>query len=571
MDPSPKIRSFGGRFQVDSVIGQGGFATVYRAHDVMLGISVAVKVPHRQVDRMDRDQIEARFAQEWSLAAQLAHPGFPHIIAQGGEGAGMQSTPYYVMALVSGSELAQIIAEGPVPPRAAVAITIEVLESLYALHRLGYVHRDLKPNNLMLRRDGRVMVMDLGNAKATNRESARALGLPTQAFTAVHDVVASPGYAAPEQMAGEAEERSDFYALGVVLWQLLTGNTEIPKRLDRMHRPDGQVHANLVDVPEALRVVLLNVLRFDVEARSYRTAPEFIKALCEASTALRADDSAAFYKKHCPDAPSIPDPSPTRLPSFELVPPISDEPPPASVLRLPVTPIVQTARPVQSPTIVPPRMTSVQAPDADELAAVAALAPSSDATKPRRSTRRNIAIATVLMTVSLMIMFGVNVVVSKPPRPLAAEAVLAQSPVELSSASSPPAIAEPVAQSEPAAPPIKVTQTPDPPIKTAKSPIKPVVKVATQTPLTPVVTDGGIGGAPALPPTGQVKVPVMPAMIQLKGADGVISVPGTVPVGTYQIEAKFAPDASLTTFGKVTVSEGKTLRIVCDLDFQTCR
>ncbi|HEX5240267.1 MAG TPA: protein kinase, partial [Candidatus Limnocylindrales bacterium] len=199
----------GGRYRLVELLGQGGMATIYRARDSQLERDVAVKVLRPEYGA-DPDFV-ARFRQEAQSAASLNHPNVVAVFDYGTDPAG----PYIVMELVDGEDLASIVRRGgPLPPRQAARLTAQVARALAAAHGHGIVHRDVKPGNVLVARDGRVKVTDFGIARAL---SESALTLPGTTLGSVH-------YFSPEQARGElATEASDIYSLGIVLYELLTG------------------------------------------------------------------------------------------------------------------------------------------------------------------------------------------------------------------------------------------------------------------------------------------------------------------------------------------------------------
>ncbi|MEU9795519.1 protein kinase [Streptomyces sparsogenes] len=214
LGPGAELAS--GRYVVREQLGQGGMAAVYRAHDTGLDRVVAVKVMHGELGR--DPSFRQRFRREAQLAAKLAHPNVVavHDIGEepdpGGAGAPM---PYLVMEFVGGQSLRERVERGPVGVDEALRITGDVLSGLEASHALGIVHRDIKPANVMLTSDGRVKVMDFGIARAV--QSAES------ALTGTGTVLGSAHYMAPEQATGgEVDGRTDLYAAGVMLYQLLS-------------------------------------------------------------------------------------------------------------------------------------------------------------------------------------------------------------------------------------------------------------------------------------------------------------------------------------------------------------
>lgn len=202
-----------GRYRIDSLIAEGGMAKVYRGTDQSLGRTVAIKVlsAHLAGDA----QFVARFQAEAKAAASLDHPNVVRVFDTGAEG----DRHYIVMQYVKGPTLAELLArDGALNQRSAVEVAARVCDALAAAHRLGIVHRDVKPGNIMLEDSRTVKVMDFGIAKT-------AMGGLTQAG----DVLGTAAYLSPEQARGDAVDlRSDIYSLGCVLYQMLTGRVPLP-------------------------------------------------------------------------------------------------------------------------------------------------------------------------------------------------------------------------------------------------------------------------------------------------------------------------------------------------------
>jgi len=199
----------GGRYRIEDTLGHGGMAVVYVAVDAELGRRVAVKVLAEQLGT-DWD-FRRRFVREARLAARLSHPNVVQIYDAGED----DGRPFIVMELVSGETVADLIARrGKLPPEEAAALARQAAVGLQHAHDAGLVHRDVKPQNLIVRDDGVLKIADFGIARAA--ESTR--------FTQVGTVLGTAAYLAPEQALGnETGPEADIYSLGAVLYELLTG------------------------------------------------------------------------------------------------------------------------------------------------------------------------------------------------------------------------------------------------------------------------------------------------------------------------------------------------------------
>ncbi|MBJ7353893.1 MAG: serine/threonine protein kinase [Thermoleophilaceae bacterium] len=201
----------GDRYKIEEVVGAGGMATVYKAFDQTLERAVAVKVMRREVVK-EADQLE-RFRREARAAAKLSHAHIVTVIDAGEE----NGRPYIVFEYVPGETLKQRIkSEGPLPITESVAYAIEIGSALVAAHAAGLVHRDVKPQNVLLDTQGHAKVADFGIA----RELEASDGL-----TKTGRVLGTTDYVSPEQAMGEdVTGQSDVYSLGIVLYEMLTGD-----------------------------------------------------------------------------------------------------------------------------------------------------------------------------------------------------------------------------------------------------------------------------------------------------------------------------------------------------------
>ncbi|MCX5362237.1 Stk1 family PASTA domain-containing Ser/Thr kinase [Streptomyces sp. NBC_00124] len=207
-------RRLGGRYELGQVLGRGGMAEVYLAHDTRLGRTVAVKTLRADLAR--DPSFQARFRREAQSAASLNHPAIVAVYDTGEDYIDGVSIPYIVMEYVDGSTLRELLHSGRrLLPERTLEMTIGILQALEYSHRAGIVHRDIKPANVMLTRNGQVKVMDFG--------IARAMGDSGMTMTQTSAVIGTAQYLSPEQAKGEqVDQRSDLYSTGCLLYELLT-------------------------------------------------------------------------------------------------------------------------------------------------------------------------------------------------------------------------------------------------------------------------------------------------------------------------------------------------------------
>ncbi|OBI82427.1 protein kinase [Mycobacterium sp. 1245805.9] len=200
-----------GRYRVESRIASGGTSTVYRGLDVRLDRPVAVKVMDSRY--AGDDQFLTRFQLEARTVARLKNPGLVAVYDQGMDA----RHPFLVMELIEGGTLRELLAErGPMPPHAVAAVLRPVLGGLAAAHRAGLVHRDVKPENVLISDDGDVKIADFGLVRAV-----AAAGI-----TSTSVILGTAAYLSPEQVRdGNAGPRSDVYSAGILTYEVLTGRT----------------------------------------------------------------------------------------------------------------------------------------------------------------------------------------------------------------------------------------------------------------------------------------------------------------------------------------------------------
>jgi len=286
-------QALGSAYTLEGEIGRGGMGVVFTARDERLKRQVAVKVLPPEL--AFREEIRLRFLREAETAASLSHP---HIVPIHSVGEGPDGLVYFVMAYVDGESLgAKLKRRGRLPPDEARRIMLETADALGAAHSLGIIHRDVKPDNILLEGSrGRVVVTDFGIAKALSSTTAGAT------LTGTGVAIGTPHYMSPEQAAGDREidGRSDIYSLGVVAYQMLTG--ELPFHaptvpgilLKHITEQAPLITDKRRDVPEELAACVMRSLEKDPEDR-WPTADALRRAL-EAR-------SATMYQSRRPSAP----------------------------------------------------------------------------------------------------------------------------------------------------------------------------------------------------------------------------------------------------------------------------
>src|SRR5215510_14803167 len=317
-------RLLGGRYKLEQCIGSGGMGEIYRARRMHIGDTVAVKV--LRADVVEDEKSRQRFYREARAAAMLHHPNAV-VIHDFGEDA--DGTAYIVMELLVGRSLRQVlIQEGTISAVRAYGIIRQASAALDAGHRNGIVHRDIKPDNIILLDSNdaadHVKILDFGIAKVLDNKTLDTHSLE-QRLTNVGSVIGTPHYMAPEQCQGEeADSRSDIYSLGVVLYELLTGVApflaKTPtgvaiKHVTEKPRPLREINPS---VPEAIDRVVLHALEKDPNARPQTTlelARAFENALASEPDTMRFIRSGESQRITTSMIGAIGDPEVARTPA----------------------------------------------------------------------------------------------------------------------------------------------------------------------------------------------------------------------------------------------------------------
>src|SRR3954447_18225685 len=290
------------RYRLEEKIGSGGMSTVYRAFDPTLERWVAIKMMHRDISH-DPDQLE-RFRREARAVARLSHPHVVTVIDAGED----NGTPFIVFEYVEGETLKERIRRlGRLPVSEAVAYAIEIGRALECAHVNRLVHRDVKPQNVLIDPDGRAKVTDFGIARS----------LEAQGLTATGRVLGTTDYVSPEQALGhEVTVQSDIYSLGIVLYEMLTGeapfkaDTQVAVAMKHVREPLPDVQRRRPEISAALASVVERATAKETKNR-YATVAEIVHdleevlaieaartghATGEATTVLRSlsDDTADF-------------------------------------------------------------------------------------------------------------------------------------------------------------------------------------------------------------------------------------------------------------------------------------
>lgn len=267
------------RYRIGAHIAHGGMSTVYTAVDTRLDREVAVKVMSPELAQ--QQSFRSRFEREARAVAKLNHPALVNVFDQGIDG----TTVFLVMELVIGGSLRELLRErGPMPPHAAVAVMAPVLTALSIAHATGMVHRDIKPDNVLISDSNQVKLADFGlvRAIASTNTATDILGAGSSAGTLV---IGTVGYLSPEQVQGlSLQPQSDVYSAGILLFELLTGTT--PFREDtieataraRLHQQVPAASSFIDGVPTEIDALIATATHRDPQMR-FSNGADFLAAL----------------------------------------------------------------------------------------------------------------------------------------------------------------------------------------------------------------------------------------------------------------------------------------------------
>jgi serine/threonine-protein kinase len=259
-----------GPYKITEQIGEGGMAVVYKGYQQSLNRYVAIKVLRTELAQ-DQEFV-TRFRREALAVAELSHPNILHVYDAGFA----QGVYYIVMAYVEAGSLKDMVSQGPMDIEYANSIAAQLADALHHAHQRGLIHRDVKPNNVLMSRDGRPLLTDFGIAKALH-ESA---GLTRTGMS-----IGTPEYMAPEQIQGQkVDGRTDIYALGIVLYEMLVGwapfgaTTPVAALYKQVNEPPPPLRQANINVPTWLEAVVNKALAKS-PAERYQNASDFAEAL----------------------------------------------------------------------------------------------------------------------------------------------------------------------------------------------------------------------------------------------------------------------------------------------------
>lgn len=280
-----------GPYEITAKVGEGGMAEVYKGYQQSLNRYVAIKILRKELAQ-DSNFVE-RFRREALAVAELNHPNILHVYDAGAA----KGVYYIVMAYVEGGNLKDVILRGAMAPEAAADIAAQLADALDHAHRQGLVHRDVKPTNILMTREGRPLLTDFGIAKALHE---------SQGLTQTGTSIGTPEYMAPEQIQGQSVDgRTDIYALGIVLYEMLAGWTPFTATT-----PVATLYKQVNDAPPPLRQANISIPPWldGIVMKCLAKIPQdrFQRA---------SDFAAALRQRRVIDTPTTPAPVPTPQPA----------------------------------------------------------------------------------------------------------------------------------------------------------------------------------------------------------------------------------------------------------------
>ena len=278
----------GERYRIIDTLGEGGMANVYLAEDIILQRKVAVKI--LRLDLQNEPQTQARFQREALATSELSHPNIVSVLDVGTD----HGLPYMVMEYVDGPDLKEYIRENsPLDLREVIRIMDQILSAVALAHKHNVIHRDLKPQNILMDKRGNIKIADFGIAVALNQSS----------ITQTNSVMGSVHYMSPEQTRGGlVTKQSDIYSLGIILYELITGtvpfngDTPVSVALKHAQEPIPSIRKKDKSVPQALENVVLKATAKDPRDR-YASA-QVMKADLDSSLDPERSDEPIFVPNH---------------------------------------------------------------------------------------------------------------------------------------------------------------------------------------------------------------------------------------------------------------------------------
>src|SRR3954469_6716855 len=286
------------RYELEELVGTGGMSSVFRAHDRLLDRKVALKILHEQYT--SDDEYVERFRHEARAVAALSHPNTLRVIDRG-EHEGRQ---FIVFEYVAGENLKRLIERrGPAPVATSLELAMQIGRGLSFAHQQGLVHRDVKPQNVLLNGDGQAKVTDFGIARSLDVQHG---------MTQTGTVLGTSDYIAPEQAQGQrVDEHTDVYSLGVVLYELLTGEVPFPGEnfvavaMRHINEEPPSVRAKRPDVSPRLDAAIQRAMAKDPQAR-FQTMADFCRELEACLAELQSQGTQVIAAPAAPARPGAP-------------------------------------------------------------------------------------------------------------------------------------------------------------------------------------------------------------------------------------------------------------------------